>query len=83
MLPRMTVAVSASDMPKSWHIQEAPLQTLEGFGDMHESPINHCVHRNGVHINVNGVISLMTVPTAKLGTTGERVKNSKVEIEGA
>ena len=27
-----------------------------GFGVMHESPINHCAHRNGVYISVDGII---------------------------
>ena len=30
--------------------------TSKGLGDMHEFPINHCAHRDRVHINVNGGI---------------------------
>ena len=33
---------------------------------MHESPINHCAHRDRVHINVNEFIGLMAVSAVKL-----------------
>ena len=37
---------------------------------MHESPINHCAHRDCVYINVDEVIGSMTVSAVKLVSIG-------------
>ena len=45
-----------------------------GFGVMHESPINHCAHRNSVYISVNGISVINTrvrSETAKTKTNGQ------------
>ena len=38
------------------HPGSVTTNSSKGFGVMHESPINHCAHRDGVYIIVNGVI---------------------------